>query len=169
MVNKYKQEAEVEIDLHGYTTVESEDILRSLIRERKYKHLRIIVGKGTRSENGAVLPNFVRNYLQTNNIRYNQSKITDGGEGALEVFMWYNLVMIYIDVRTKGEYDSGHKDEATHHDIMDMMKGVFPSIDKNTEITLYCESGNRSMMAKSMMAKVGFINVIDGGGINNFL
>jgi rhodanese-related sulfurtransferase len=34
--------------------------------------------------------------------------------------------MIYIDVRTKGEYDSGHKEGALHHDIMDMMSGVFP-------------------------------------------
>lgn len=77
--------------------------------------------------------------------------------------------MIYIDVRTKGEYDSGHKDGAIHHDIMDMMQGVFPNIDKNTEMTVYCESGNRSMMAKSMLESVGFTNVTDGGGIENVL
>ena len=87
MVNKYQQSAEKEIDLHGYTTNESEDILNSLIKERKYKHVRIIVGKGNNSSNGPILPNYVRNYLNSNNIRYNQSKIQNGGEGALEVFL----------------------------------------------------------------------------------
>ena len=76
--------------------------------------------------------------------------------------------MILIDVRTKGEYDSGHLDGADLHDIMDMMEGNFPHFDKNAEITLYCESGNRSMMAKSLMEKAGFKNITDGGGIDNF-
>lgn len=73
--------------------------------------------------------------------------------------------MIYIDVRTKGEYDIDHKAEALHHDIMDMMQGTFPNIDKDTEIILYCESGNRSMMAKNMMEDFGFTKVINGGSI----
>lgn len=73
--------------------------------------------------------------------------------------------MIYLDVRTKGEYDSGHIPGAVLHDIMDMMQGVFPELDTDTEITLYCESGNRSMMAKTLMEQVGFTNVTDGGSI----
>jgi len=48
-----------------------------------------------------------------------------------------------------------------------MMKGKFPEIDKNEEIVLYCESGNRSMMAKRFMEKAGFKNVKDAGGIDN--
>jgi DNA-nicking Smr family endonuclease len=87
MVNKYQQNAEKEIDLHRYTTSESEDILNSLIKENKYKHVRIIVGRGNNSINGPILPNYVRNYLNSHNIRYNQSKIQNGGEGALEVFL----------------------------------------------------------------------------------
>lgn len=75
--------------------------------------------------------------------------------------------MIIIDVRTKGEYDSGHIDDAINHDIMDMMQGIFPTIDKDEEITLYCESGNRSMMAKSMLENAGFRKVTDAGNINN--
>ena len=75
--------------------------------------------------------------------------------------------MILIDVRTKGEYDSGHIDEAINHDIMDMMQGTFPAIDKNEEVYLYCESGNRSMMAKSLMKNFGFTNVTDKGSIDN--
>ncbi len=71
-----------------------------------------------------------------------------------------------IDVRTKEEYDAGHIDGAMLHDIMDMMQGTFPSVAKDEAITLYCESGNRSMMAKSMMEKAGFTNVTDGGGMD---
>lgn len=75
--------------------------------------------------------------------------------------------MIYVDVRTKTEYEYGHKSGAIHHDIMDMMYGKFPNINKDEEIVLYCESGNRSMMAKTMMDQNGFTNVIDGGGIED--
>lgn len=77
--------------------------------------------------------------------------------------------MIYIDVRTKEEYDAEHKEDAILFDIMDMMQGKFPELDKNEEITLYCESGNRSMMAKTLMDQAGFTNITDGGSINNFL
>jgi rhodanese-related sulfurtransferase len=75
--------------------------------------------------------------------------------------------MIIIDVRTKGEYNSGHIKDAINHDIMDMMQGIFPNIDKDKEITLYCESGNRSMMAKSMLENAGFKKITDAGSINN--
>lgn len=74
--------------------------------------------------------------------------------------------MIIIDVRTKGEYEAGRIEGAMHHDIMDMMQGIFPDVKKDEAITLYCESGNRSMMAKSFMEKAGFTNVTDGGGMD---
>lgn len=71
-----------------------------------------------------------------------------------------------IDVRTKEEYDAGHIDGAMLFDIQDIMQGSFPDVDKNEVITLYCESGNRSMMAKSFLEKAGFTNVTNGGGMN---
>ena len=77
--------------------------------------------------------------------------------------------MIYIDVRTKGEYDGGHVDGAINCDIMDMMYGKLPDVPKDAEITLYCESGNRSMMARTMMAQNGWSKIVDGGSIDNFM
>ncbi len=77
--------------------------------------------------------------------------------------------MIYIDVRTKDEYNNGHVDGALHFDNMDMMYGTFPDIPKETECTLYCESGNRSMMAKTILEQNGWKKVIDGGSIDNLL
>jgi rhodanese-related sulfurtransferase len=44
---------------------------------------------------------------------------------------------------------------------------AYPYIDKSEEVSLYCESGNRSMMAKSMMEKAGFQNVTDLVSIDN--
>ncbi|HEU0085885.1 MAG TPA: rhodanese-like domain-containing protein [Candidatus Paceibacterota bacterium] len=75
--------------------------------------------------------------------------------------------MILIDVRTKEEYGRDHIEGAILHDIMDMMQGKFPEIEKSEEIKLYCESGNRSMMAKSLMEKAGFTNVTNAGGIDD--
>ncbi len=75
--------------------------------------------------------------------------------------------MILIDVRTKEEYEAGHINGAILHDIMDMMQGVLPNVDKNEEITLYCESGNRSMMAKAMLEKEGFTHITDAGAMAN--
>lgn len=75
--------------------------------------------------------------------------------------------MILIDVRTKGEYENDHIEGAINHDIMDMMKGIFPSIKKDEEISLYCESGNRSMMAQHIMESAGFLDVTNAGGIDD--
>ncbi len=84
--NKYEQVAEYTLDLHGYTTAECKVILDELLVSRKYSHVHVIVGKGLNSENGPVLPYFVKNYLNERNIRFNQAKIQQGGEGALEVY-----------------------------------------------------------------------------------
>ena len=74
------------IDLHGYTTAEAKVALDELVRSQD-TYVRIIVGKGNHSENGPVLREFVKRFLLSKNIHFNQSKIQDGGEGALEVFL----------------------------------------------------------------------------------
>lgn len=75
--------------------------------------------------------------------------------------------MIIIDVRTKEEYENDHIDGAINHDIVNIFSGIFPPIDKYDDVLLYCESGNRSMMAKELMEKEGFKNIKDAGGIDN--
>ncbi|MEI8270438.1 MAG: rhodanese-like domain-containing protein [bacterium] len=75
--------------------------------------------------------------------------------------------MILIDVRTKEEYHAGHIEGAILFDIMDIMQGSYPDYPKDTEISLYCESGNRSMMAKTMLEKAGFTKITDVGSIDN--
>jgi DNA-nicking Smr family endonuclease len=87
MANKYEQIPDKEIDLHGYTTSETKEILDTLVREKKYTLVRVIVGKGNNSANGPVLPNFVRDYLTSRSIRYKPAKLQHGGSGALDVFL----------------------------------------------------------------------------------
>ena len=84
--NKYQHIPEIVYDFHGYTTLECQNVIDDLIQEQEFKHVRFIVGKGMNSSGGPVLPNFVKNYLTENGIRYNISKLENGGEGALEVF-----------------------------------------------------------------------------------
>lgn len=86
MGNKYPQVPGMILDFHGYTKPECQGAIDELIRSGEYKHVRIIVGKGKNSQNGPVLPDFVKNYLTSNHIRWNQSKFQDGGEGSLEIY-----------------------------------------------------------------------------------
>ena len=86
-MNKYQRTPNYILDLHGHTKEWAKIALDEIIDEGKYSHIRIITGKGIHSENGPILKDFVRSYLERNNIHFTQSKIQDGGEGALEVFL----------------------------------------------------------------------------------
>lgn len=74
-----------------------------------------------------------------------------------------------IDVRTAGEFSSGHIAGAKN---IDWESGTFErdvlALDKNKTYAVYCRSGNRSGQATAQMAKDGFTHVynLDGGIIN---
>lgn len=85
-MNKYEQKPEYIVDLHGYTTREAGEVLAALLKEKQYKHIRVITGKGD-LRNGPVLRSFVQGYLKDRNIPFRTAKISDGGDGALEVFL----------------------------------------------------------------------------------
>lgn len=86
-MNKYESIPDRIIDLHGYTASEAEETLRALLKTADVRHVRIIVGKGNHRAGGPVLSDFVKRYLFMRNIRFSPSKLKDGGEGALEVFL----------------------------------------------------------------------------------
>jgi phage shock protein E len=72
--------------------------------------------------------------------------------------------MILIDVRTSSEYADGHYPNAINHELDLIMQGVFPDVPLDTEIQMYCRSGNRSGIAKQLLEQSGFNNVINIGG-----
>ena len=67
-----------------------------------------------------------------------------------------------IDVRTYGEYASGHLQCALN---IDVESGAFDSgianLDKNATYALYCRSGRRSTLAAERMAEAGFTKIIN--------
>ncbi|MBU3925240.1 Smr/MutS family protein [Patescibacteria group bacterium] len=89
--NKYLQIAQAEIDLHGFTKQEAAEALKNFIKnayDKKYKRIRIITGKGLHSENGqSVLKGYVKSVLEKEGLNYSDSKIYDGGSGAIDVQM----------------------------------------------------------------------------------
>jgi DNA-nicking Smr family endonuclease len=63
-------EPDLEIDLHGMTTTEAKMTLEEIIESGVYNRVRLIVGKGTRSDYGPVLPAFVKNILTEREISF---------------------------------------------------------------------------------------------------
>lgn len=87
--NKYLQVTRSEIDLHDLTREEARDSLENFLknaRDKKYERIRIITGKGLHSENGrSVLKEYVKNILEKKGLEYSDSKIYEGGGGAIDV------------------------------------------------------------------------------------
>lgn len=69
-----------------------------------------------------------------------------------------------IDVRSPGEFASGHANGAVNIPLDQFSTQVPKKFkDKNQEFVLCCASGNRSGMAKSIMEQKGYTNVLNGG------
>ena len=74
---------------------------------------------------------------------------------------------ILLDVRTKGEYESGYIPEAINIPLSDIDEKIISSLpDKSQMILVYCRSGNRSREASDKLSKLGYSNVLEIGGIN---
>ncbi len=71
------------------------------------------------------------------------------------------------DVRTAEEYNAGHAPGATNWSLQDIESGRLPDTPKDTEIFLYCRSGNRSAQASDLLKKAGFTHVTDLGGLTD--
>jgi rhodanese-related sulfurtransferase len=74
---------------------------------------------------------------------------------------------MYIDVRTKEEWDDGHINDAIHFDLSRLIKGELPNLPKDTEIKLYCHTGVRAGVAKAILEREGFTFVTNAGGFED--
>ena len=63
-----------------------------------------------------------------------------------------------VDVRSDGEWASGHIDGAVHIPIEKIISGDF-SLDKEQHITVVCGSGYRANIAGSILKSLGYSNV----------
>ena len=74
---------------------------------------------------------------------------------------------ILLDVRTKGEYESGYIPGAINIPLSDIDEKIISFLpDKSQMILVYCRSGNRSREASDKLSKRGYSNVLEIGGIN---
>lgn len=79
-----------------------------------------------------------------------------------------NSEAIVLDVRTQEEFDQGHIPGAV------CLPNEFIAADmpfpfgKDTELLLYCRSGNRSAEAAKKLRDLGFSNVFDFGGMQDW-
>ena len=78
-----------------------------------------------------------------------------------------NKDIILIDVRTPGEYASGHVENSVNIDFRaSNFKELIGELDKNQDVYVYCKVGGRSGSAARMMEDMGFKKVYDlKGGI----
>ena len=76
-------------------------------------------------------------------------------------------VTFVIDVRTQAEYQSGHLQGAINMDVNEAnFTETLGKLDYHKTYVVYCHSGRRAGIAKDLMAKEGFANVINAGGID---
>jgi rhodanese-related sulfurtransferase len=73
-----------------------------------------------------------------------------------------------IDVRTPGEFSTGHLQGARNLDWTGgQLESSMESLDKNAPVMVYCAAGGRSADAREALVKAGFKDVRDlAGGIN---
>lgn len=76
---------------------------------------------------------------------------------------------IILDVRTKEEYETGYIGQAINIPLDEIDESVYQKLpDLNQEIYVYCRSGNRSVTASKKLAKLGYTNIVEFGGIINW-
>jgi phage shock protein E len=71
---------------------------------------------------------------------------------------------IILDVRSKGEYASGHIKGSINIPVDVLGNSLNQLKDKNKPIITCCASGMRSAAAKSVLQKNGYQEVYNGGG-----
>ncbi|MDX1765480.1 MAG: thioredoxin domain-containing protein [Candidatus Saccharimonadales bacterium] len=76
---------------------------------------------------------------------------------------------ILLDVRTSVEYDLDHAPNSLNHNVEFMKDGEMPDLDKSDRIYVYCRSGNRSAVATELMKEAGFKDVVDIGGLQDWV
>ena len=76
---------------------------------------------------------------------------------------------IILDVRTQEEYETAHIPGAVCIPNETIGTGDIPQLpDKDQLILVYCRSGNRSEQASEKLAKQGYTNIVEFGGINSW-
>jgi DNA-nicking Smr family endonuclease len=86
--NKYVNNIDAQIDLHGLYLEEAQQKVQLFLLESKKKGLNrvlVITGKGIHSKQEGVLHKMIPDFIRRLNFSCISAKINNGGEGAFEV------------------------------------------------------------------------------------
>ena len=76
---------------------------------------------------------------------------------------------IILDVRTPGEFEEKHIPGAINVANETIGTDEIPEVpDKDQLILVYCRSGNRSKQASEKLVALGYTNIVEFGGINDW-
>ena len=76
---------------------------------------------------------------------------------------------IILDVRRPDEYAEGHIPGAINVPNEEIGTAEIPELpDKSQLILVYCRSGRRSKEAAGKLVKLGYTNIVEFGGINDW-
>ncbi len=97
-------------------------------------------------------------------ISYRQINMTD----AISM-MEEETGYILLDVRTQSEFAEKHIPGAINVPNETIGTEAIPELpDKNQLIFVYCRSGNRSKQASEKLVALGYTNIVEFGGINDW-
>ncbi len=100
----------------------------------------------------------------SNNLTYKQVSMNEAVK-----LMESETNYIILDVRRTDEFAAGHIPNAVNipnENIADAEITELP--DKEQLILVYCRSGNRSKQASEKLVKLGYTNIVEFGGINDW-
>ena len=78
--------------------------------------------------------------------------------------------VVILDVREQHEYDSGHILDAVLLPVDTIVEDTAATVidELDTVVLVYCRSGNRSKTASQALVDLGYTNVYEFGGINDW-
>lgn len=79
-------------------------------------------------------------------------------------WQWIDQGAMIVDVRTAQEFMAGHLPKAVNFPLSELQRH-FANMNKDTQIVLYCRSGNRSGQAYQYLKYQGFTQIHNAGGL----
>lgn len=80
-----------------------------------------------------------------------------------------NHSVIYLDVRTKQEYDLGHLPDAVHLHVDGLERDAAARLPKKNDVILvYSKAGKSSLAAANILVKLGYTDVHDLGSMDDW-
>ena len=87
----------------------------------------------------------------------------------LQKIIKQNENALILDVRSLGEFRSGHIPKSKNIPVQDISSSIYTLDEyKDDDVIVYCASGRRSASAANMLTRNGFNKVYNLGGIGNY-